>query len=176
MRCTVAVEICIFVHMFNFVNMFCVVYVYWLHPLTCCKLVSMADGVLQEMGRHDDLWSLFYMVVEFVTGQLPWRKMKDKEQVGNIKEKYDHTQFLKHLPSEFRHIFTHLQVHCLLLPLYVSYCLTSSSRSYFIRARSLESSTRWDGTKDAVSVALTQSEIADQIRCSAHESSYHIIS
>ena len=36
---------------------------------------------LQEMGRHDDLWSLFYMLVEFVAGQLPWRKMKDKEQV-----------------------------------------------------------------------------------------------
>jgi len=27
---------------------------------------------VQEMGRHDDLWSLFYMVVEFVTGQLLW--------------------------------------------------------------------------------------------------------
>jgi len=67
------------------------------------------------MGRHDDLWSLFYMVVEFVTGQLPWRKMKDKEQVGNIKEKYDHTQFLKHLPTEFRHVFTHLQVDCRLI-------------------------------------------------------------
>ena len=33
------------------------------------------------MGRHDDLWSLFYMLVEFVAGQLPWRKTKDKEQV-----------------------------------------------------------------------------------------------
>ncbi|KAL6035818.1 hypothetical protein STEG23_005215, partial [Scotinomys teguina] len=32
----------------------------------------------REMGRHDDLWSLFYMLVEFVTGQLPWRKIKDK--------------------------------------------------------------------------------------------------
>ena len=39
--------------------------------------------LLQEMGRHDDLWSLFYMLVEFVSGQLPWRKMKDKEQVGS---------------------------------------------------------------------------------------------
>lgn len=35
----------------------------------------------REMGRHDDLWSLFYMLVEFVNGQLPWRKIKDKEQV-----------------------------------------------------------------------------------------------
>lgn len=33
------------------------------------------------MGRHDDLWSLFYMLAEFVNGQLPWRKIKDKEQV-----------------------------------------------------------------------------------------------
>ena len=32
-------------------------------------------------GRHDDLWSLFYMMVEFANGQLPWRKIKDKEQV-----------------------------------------------------------------------------------------------
>uniref|UniRef100_A0A1A9WQD8 Protein kinase domain-containing protein n=1 Tax=Glossina brevipalpis TaxID=37001 RepID=A0A1A9WQD8_9MUSC len=44
----------------------------------------------REMGRHDDLWSLFYMLVEFVNGQLPWRKIKDKEQVGLTKEKYDH--------------------------------------------------------------------------------------
>lgn len=34
--------------------------------------------ILQEMGRHDDLWSLFYMLVEFLVGQLPWRKIKDK--------------------------------------------------------------------------------------------------
>ena len=42
------------------------------------------------------------MLVEFVTGQLPWRKIKDKEQVGAMKEKFDHTQFLKSLPSEFK--------------------------------------------------------------------------
>ena len=54
------------------------------------------------MGRHDDLWSLFYMLIEFVTGQLPWRRIKDKEQVGQMKEKYDHSNFLKSLPSEFK--------------------------------------------------------------------------
>lgn len=42
------------------------------------------------------------MIVEFLTGQLPWRKIKDKEQVGQMKEKYDHSQFLKYLPSEFK--------------------------------------------------------------------------
>ncbi|ESO02080.1 hypothetical protein HELRODRAFT_65295 [Helobdella robusta] len=63
----------------------------------------------KEMGRHDDLWSLFYMIVEFITGALPWRKIKEKEQVGNLKEKYDHTLFLKHLPVEFRAFLNHLQ-------------------------------------------------------------------
>lgn len=98
------------------------------------------------MGRHDDLWSLFYMLVEFAVGQLPWRKIKDKvqlfyfnieqqqcttkkiffllscydpakfqhffsvpqEQVGQIKERYDHRMLLKHMPSEFNVFLDHV--------------------------------------------------------------------
>ncbi|XP_029107316.1 tau-tubulin kinase 1 isoform X2 [Scleropages formosus] len=60
------------------------------------------------MGRHDDLWSLFYMLVEFAVGQLPWRKIKDKEQVGQIKERYDHRMLLKHMPSEFHTFLDHV--------------------------------------------------------------------
>ncbi|KAF3428910.1 hypothetical protein E2986_12520 [Frieseomelitta varia] len=63
----------------------------------------------KEMGRHDDLWSLFYMLVEFVNGQLPWRKIKDKEQVGLMKEKYDHRLLLKHLPADLRVFLEHIQ-------------------------------------------------------------------
>ncbi|XP_040268314.1 tau-tubulin kinase 2 isoform X1 [Bufo bufo] len=62
----------------------------------------------REMGRHDDLWSLFYMLVEFVVGQLPWRKIKDKEQVGSIKERYEHRLMLKHLPPEFHLFLEHI--------------------------------------------------------------------
>ncbi|XKL64877.1 hypothetical protein PGB90_004963 [Kerria lacca] len=63
----------------------------------------------KEMGRHDDLWSLFYMLVEFVNGQLPWRKIKDKEQVGLMKDKYDHRLLLKHLPSDLKQFLEHIQ-------------------------------------------------------------------
>ena len=63
------------------------------------------------MGRHDDLWSLFYMLVEFLAGQLPWRKVKDKEQVGIMKENYEHLQLLKNMPVEFRSFLEHLQVN-----------------------------------------------------------------
>lgn len=62
-----------------------------------------------EMGRHDDLWSLFYMIVEFVNGALPWRKIKDKEQVGKMKQNYDHRLLLKHLPSDFKQFLEHIE-------------------------------------------------------------------
>ena len=36
------------------------------------------------MGRVDDLWSLLYMILEFLTGTLPW-KGKNKETIGTLK-------------------------------------------------------------------------------------------
>ncbi|XP_036928331.1 tau-tubulin kinase 2 isoform X2 [Acanthopagrus latus] len=62
----------------------------------------------KEMGRHDDLWSLFYMLVEFLVGQLPWRKIKDKEHVGKLKDTYDHRLMLKQLPAEFGVFLEHI--------------------------------------------------------------------
>lgn len=50
--------------------------------IICFCIILTGLLILQEMGRHDDLWSLFYMLVEFLVGQLPWRKIKDK--VGAI--------------------------------------------------------------------------------------------
>merc|ERR1719402_53648 len=65
----------------------------------------------REMGRHDDLWSLFYMLIEFLQGQLPWRKIKDKDQVGQIKRTFQHDDLLKHerVPHEFEPFLRHIQ-------------------------------------------------------------------
>ena len=52
------------------------------------------------------------MLIEFITGQLPWRRIKDKEQVGQMKDKYDHSIFLKSLPAEFKV----RQVPCWMIP------------------------------------------------------------
>ncbi|KAJ7321460.1 Tau-tubulin kinase 2 [Desmophyllum pertusum] len=62
----------------------------------------------KEMGRQDDLWSFFYMMAEFAIGHLPWRKMKDKEQVGKMKKAYDHHLFLKSLPPGFKQFLDHI--------------------------------------------------------------------
>ncbi|ESO12900.1 hypothetical protein HELRODRAFT_63336, partial [Helobdella robusta] len=72
------------------------------------RYASISAHKNKEMGRVDDMWSLFYMLVEFIIGQLPWRKIKDKEQVGIMKEKYDHKSFLKYLPSQFHPFLSHI--------------------------------------------------------------------
>ncbi|VDD80469.1 unnamed protein product [Mesocestoides corti] len=63
----------------------------------------------RELGRHDDLWSMFYMLVEFVSGQLPWRRLKDKEQVGQIKQSYNHLSLARCLPGEYRGFLDHIE-------------------------------------------------------------------
>ncbi|CAM2701007.1 unnamed protein product [Rotaria socialis] len=63
----------------------------------------------RELGRHDDLWSFFYMLIEFLIGSLPWSKIKDKESVGHIKETYDHNRFLSYLPNDIDRFLEHLK-------------------------------------------------------------------
>jgi len=62
----------------------------------------------KELGRHDDLWSLYYMILEFTTGSLPWRKIKEKEQVGEMKINVDHSQLIKKLPPEFKDFLAYI--------------------------------------------------------------------
>lgn len=34
-----------------------------------------------DVGRRDDLWSLFYVLIELMVGQLPWRRLNEKKEV-----------------------------------------------------------------------------------------------
>lgn len=73
------------------------------------RYASVNAHLNKELGRHDDLWSLYYMLAEFITGELPWRKIKDKEQVGIMKQSFDQNQLLKFMPREFRSFLEHIQ-------------------------------------------------------------------
>ncbi|KRX48902.1 Tau-tubulin kinase 1 [Trichinella sp. T9] len=61
----------------------------------------------KELGRHDDLISWFYMVVEFYGGFLPWKPYKNNMKLcGQIKRKnFRSTKWLKNLPEEFTEIY-----------------------------------------------------------------------
>ncbi|XP_041352893.1 uncharacterized protein LOC121371225 isoform X2 [Gigantopelta aegis] len=109
----------------------------------------------KEMGRHDDLWSLFYMMVEFVIGQLPWRKIKDKEQVGTMKEKYDHTLLLKNMPSEFRLFLEHIQ--CLEYYDKPDYTLLQNLFEQCMRRKGIKESDPYNWEKPQNDTSLTAS-------------------
>lgn len=67
------------------------------------------------MGRHDDLWSLFYMLVEFLVGQLPWRKIKDKVRTTNnycpSRKLYSPVQVAVSDEMWLVYVFVHSQEH-----------------------------------------------------------------
>jgi tau tubulin kinase len=39
----------------------------------------------EDMGRCDDLWPVFFVMLEMAVGQLPWRSVSDKGQVLHMK-------------------------------------------------------------------------------------------
>ncbi|KAA6395209.1 MAG: putative Tau-tubulin kinase 1 [Streblomastix strix] len=55
---------------------------------------------LVELGRNDDLISLFYILVEFYNGMLPWSDV-DEQKVQALKEYFHGRKLLQRLPKQF---------------------------------------------------------------------------
>ena len=49
------------------------------------------------------------MLIEFATGSLPWRRIKDKDQVGEMKIRCNTSELVSDLPPEFLKFWQHLQ-------------------------------------------------------------------
>lgn len=73
------------------------------------RYASINSHLSKDLGRRDDLWSIFYMLIEFVQGQLPWRKLKDKDQIGDMKVKYNTPELVKDMPPQFLAFMKHLK-------------------------------------------------------------------
>ena len=73
------------------------------------RYASINAHLGNELGRHDDLWSVFYMLIELATGSLPWRRIREKEEAGRAKQDTDHDELIKGLPLEFKLFMTHLK-------------------------------------------------------------------
>ena len=73
------------------------------------RYASIGSHEQKELGPHDDMWSVFYSMVEFATGSLPWMRMKDKSQVLALKKQYNNDSLISTLPNEFSLFMKHLQ-------------------------------------------------------------------
>ncbi|KYR01840.1 putative protein serine/threonine kinase [Tieghemostelium lacteum] len=73
------------------------------------RYASINSHLSKDLGRRDDLWSIFYVLIEFAEGQLPWRKLKDKDQIGDMKMKYNTPELVRDLPPQFSQFMKHLK-------------------------------------------------------------------
>uniref|UniRef100_A0A183UVI7 Protein kinase domain-containing protein n=1 Tax=Toxocara canis TaxID=6265 RepID=A0A183UVI7_TOXCA len=53
------------------------------------RYASLTTHYHQDMSRFDDLWSVYYICVENMVGQLPWRYVNEKKDVEKMKETTD---------------------------------------------------------------------------------------
>ncbi|KAI8903164.1 kinase-like domain-containing protein [Gorgonomyces haynaldii] len=71
------------------------------------RYASIPAHTGQELGRVDDLWSLFYVLVEFQTGVLPW-KGREKDVIGKVKVDLHGPGLVSKLPKPMLSFFEYL--------------------------------------------------------------------
>jgi len=72
------------------------------------RYASLNSHQSTELSRRDDLWSLFYLMVEFLTGSLPWKKEKEREQIGKMKEEFTNPALVQGLPQQMLSLLHHI--------------------------------------------------------------------
>ncbi|RCN38703.1 hypothetical protein ANCCAN_15389 [Ancylostoma caninum] len=72
------------------------------------RYCSINAHAREEQGRQDDLWSLFYMLVEMLIGSLPWKNMTDHASTEREKTEKE-PELLEQTPKEFELYLTHIK-------------------------------------------------------------------
>eukprot|EP01127_Copromyxa_protea_P008376 TRINITY_DN1921_c0_g1_i2.p1 TRINITY_DN1921_c0_g1~~TRINITY_DN1921_c0_g1_i2.p1 ORF type:complete len:397 (-),score=54.93 TRINITY_DN1921_c0_g1_i2:87-1277(-) len=74
------------------------------------RYASINSHVSKDLGRRDDLWSVFYLLIEFCKGMLPWGTLKNRDEIGEMKRQYNSPESLaKGLPTEFSSFMNYLK-------------------------------------------------------------------
>lgn len=77
------------------------------------RYASVNSHWKRDLCRYDDLWSWLFVLVEFMTGTLPWRNQGGREHMNRICNiKLHHIldgSLVDGLPEEFRQLLEHLK-------------------------------------------------------------------
>jgi tau tubulin kinase len=76
------------------------------------RYMSLNTHLRKEQGRRDDLWSLLYVLLEFLTGTLPWahlRGIDNLDKVRDMKQQYNNEKLVRGLPEEFMKFMNHIK-------------------------------------------------------------------
>ena len=73
------------------------------------RYASINSHLSKELSRRDDMWSLLYMMIEFLKGSLPWSNIENKEDVGRRKIELDSLDLVAGLPQEMASFMEHLR-------------------------------------------------------------------
>eukprot|EP01129_Flabellula_baltica_P006050 TRINITY_DN2231_c1_g1_i4.p1 TRINITY_DN2231_c1_g1~~TRINITY_DN2231_c1_g1_i4.p1 ORF type:complete len:297 (+),score=41.48 TRINITY_DN2231_c1_g1_i4:18-908(+) len=68
------------------------------------RYMSLNTHLRKDQGRRDDMWSILYVLIEFITGTLPWGHLSGIENLDNVrdmKKEYNNEKLVKDLPEEF---------------------------------------------------------------------------
>ncbi|GMT33177.1 hypothetical protein PFISCL1PPCAC_24474, partial [Pristionchus fissidentatus] len=61
-----------------------------------------------EQGRRDDIWSLFYVLIELHCG-LPWQDVREKDKIEYVKCHYRDDHLMQNMPRELRGVIPALR-------------------------------------------------------------------
>jgi len=72
------------------------------------QFASLNSHMGRALGRHDDLWSLWYMLCDFMD-LLPWKGLDDRNKIGEAKKKFNSVDTIAQLPRELLLFRNHLK-------------------------------------------------------------------
>ncbi|KAG9395398.1 Protein kinase domain [Carpediemonas membranifera] len=107
------------------------------------RYASVASHQCKDLSIRDDYWSLLYLMIEMLTGFLPWRRLKDRERIGEMKAMCTtHDTLTSGLPSCFERLLNYIKGLA-----FTEKADHERIQSFFVeemRARSLPISTEYD--------------------------------
>jgi tau tubulin kinase len=71
------------------------------------RYASLNSHAGNDLGRRDDLWSLFFLLIEFAAPPLQWRSQRDKQAVAQLK-RVNLNRMCTGLPEQFSQFLAHL--------------------------------------------------------------------